>query len=206
MYVFRIHLGSVPKTVDPVIPNMDYDLFLRDFHSSAGKPTSNEARATEETADLKTALNIEHASLTASSEPTADELTELAVNLPFTEISDSHSLDSGLGAVVASKQGNNVKNGLNSASKWHLTTLSELDNHSGILHVWSLVLEGLATAISICPKNYQPQTLEMMFEILRASAKVPGRNKSLCLINPSKGYIILQYSFEIQPYSYFCIF
>ena len=56
-------------------------------------------------------------------------------------------------------------------------SLAELDNHTGILHVWFLVLEGLASTVSTCPKNYQPQTLEMMFELLRQAAQVPGRTE-----------------------------
>ena len=53
-------------------------------------------------------------------------------------------------------------------------TLDDLDNHTGILHVWYLMLEGLSGAIAACPKSYQPQTMEMMFELLRSASQVPG--------------------------------
>lgn len=56
----------------------------------------------------------------------------------------------------------------------HLTTLDELDNHTGVLHVWFLVFEGLATTASAAPKNFQPQTLETLFNLLRSAAQVPG--------------------------------
>ena len=52
--------------------------------------------------------------------------------------------------------------------------LDQLDNHTGVLHVWFLVLEGLASTVSTCPRGYQPQTLEMLFELMRAASKVPG--------------------------------
>ena len=52
--------------------------------------------------------------------------------------------------------------------------LEDLDNHTGILHVWFLVLDGLANIVSTCPKNYQPQTMEVMFDLLQATATVPG--------------------------------
>ena len=52
--------------------------------------------------------------------------------------------------------------------------LDDLDNHTGILHVWFLMLEGLSGAIAACPKSYQPQTMEMMFELLRSASQVPG--------------------------------
>ena len=56
-----------------------------------------------------------------------------------------------------------------------LVSLEDLDNHTGVLHVWFLVLEGLATTASTAPKNYQPQTLEMLFNLLRSAAQVPGK-------------------------------
>ncbi len=52
--------------------------------------------------------------------------------------------------------------------------LEKLDNHTGILHVWLLILEGMGSTVSTCPKNYQPQTLEMLFELLRSAAQSPG--------------------------------
>ena len=59
--------------------------------------------------------------------------------------------------------------------------LEKLDNHTGVLHVWLLVLEGMASTVSTCPKNYQPQTLEMLFELLRSAAQTPGKRQSASL-------------------------
>ena len=53
-------------------------------------------------------------------------------------------------------------------------TLADLDNRTGALRVYFLLIEGLASAVSSCPKNYQPQTLEMLFELMRLAAQVPG--------------------------------
>ena len=53
-------------------------------------------------------------------------------------------------------------------------TLEDLDNQTGILHVWFLMLEGLSGALSACPKSYQPQTMEALFELLRSASQVPG--------------------------------
>lgn len=55
-------------------------------------------------------------------------------------------------------------------------SLDELDNQSGVLHVFFLIFEGLASAVSACPKNYQPQTLEALFQLMRSAANVPGES------------------------------
>ena len=52
--------------------------------------------------------------------------------------------------------------------------LHELDNSTGVLRVWYLVLEGLAGMVAECPRHYQPQALEMLFELMRLAAKQPG--------------------------------
>ncbi|KAK7108439.1 hypothetical protein V1264_016181 [Littorina saxatilis] len=63
------------------------------------------------------------------------------------------------------------------------TTLADLDKGSGVLHVWYLLLDGLATAISSCPKSFQPQTLTTLFQLLRETAVVPGVKFSLYCVN-----------------------
>ncbi|XP_075241169.1 brefeldin A-inhibited guanine nucleotide-exchange protein 3-like isoform X3 [Convolutriloba macropyga] len=45
---------------------------------------------------------------------------------------------------------------------------------TGIVRVWYLLLEGLTGAVTTCPKEYQPQTLGLLFELLKAAAAVPG--------------------------------
>ena len=64
---------------------------------------------------------------------------------------------------------------LRELSHFKAVPLEEMDNHTGVLHVWLLVLEGMASTVSTCPKNYQPQTLEMLFELLRSAAQTPGK-------------------------------
>ena len=69
-------------------------------------------------------------------------------------------------------------------SKWlqaGCSTLGELDKGSGVLHVWYLLLDGLATAISSCPRSFQPQTLTTLFQLLRDTANVPGEGAGVVL-------------------------
>lgn len=63
------------------------------------------------------------------------------------------------------------------------STLQSMDNPSGILKVWFLLIEGLASATMICPKKYQPHTLEALFHILRNTLVVPGPLFGLYCIN-----------------------
>lgn len=56
-----------------------------------------------------------------------------------------------------------------------VSSLDAIDNSTGILHVLFLLLEGLSGAVSSCPRSYQPQTLEMLFDILRSTADIPGQ-------------------------------
>ncbi|XP_059842692.1 brefeldin A-inhibited guanine nucleotide-exchange protein 3 isoform X1 [Hypanus sabinus] len=52
--------------------------------------------------------------------------------------------------------------------------LNEFDDDTGLIQVWILLLEQLTTAISNCPRQHQPPTLELLFELLREITKVPG--------------------------------
>uniref|UniRef100_A0A4W3GS55 Brefeldin A-inhibited guanine nucleotide-exchange protein 3-like n=1 Tax=Callorhinchus milii TaxID=7868 RepID=A0A4W3GS55_CALMI len=45
---------------------------------------------------------------------------------------------------------------------------------SGLIQVWILLLEQLTAAISNCPRQHQPPTLELLFLLLREVTKVPG--------------------------------
>lgn len=64
-----------------------------------------------------------------------------------------------------------------------VSSLDAIDNSTGILHVLFLLLEGLSGAVSSCPRSYQPQTLEMLFDILRSTADIPGAKFSLFCVN-----------------------
>ncbi|XP_029452334.1 brefeldin A-inhibited guanine nucleotide-exchange protein 3 isoform X1 [Rhinatrema bivittatum] len=54
------------------------------------------------------------------------------------------------------------------------SVLSEFDDDTGLIEVWIILLEQLAAAISNCPRQHQPPTLELLFELLREVTKVPG--------------------------------
>lgn len=62
-------------------------------------------------------------------------------------------------------------------------SLNELDNHTGVLRVWFLVLEGLAGTVTACLKSHQSQTLEMFFDLLKSTADYPGTEFSLYCVN-----------------------
>lgn len=62
-------------------------------------------------------------------------------------------------------------------------TIADMDNPSGILRVWFLMLEGLASATIICPKSLQPEALETLFKLLRNLMNVPGPQFGLYCIN-----------------------
>ena len=50
---------------------------------------------------------------------------------------------------------------------------------TGILRVWFLLLEGLTSAVNTCPRRFQAQTIDCLFEILRSIATVPGPHFSM---------------------------
>ncbi|XP_061693483.1 brefeldin A-inhibited guanine nucleotide-exchange protein 3 isoform X3 [Syngnathoides biaculeatus] len=52
--------------------------------------------------------------------------------------------------------------------------LRDLDDDTGLIQVWILLLEQLATAVSDCPRRHQPPTLDLLFLLLREIAVVPG--------------------------------
>lgn len=45
---------------------------------------------------------------------------------------------------------------------------------TGLIQVWILLLEQLTTAVSNCPRQHQPPTLELLFTLLREVTAVPG--------------------------------
>ena len=54
---------------------------------------------------------------------------------------------------------------------------------TGVLRVWFLLLEGLTGAVAQCPRRFQPQTLEVLFEILRSITTVPGPSFSVYTVS-----------------------
>ncbi|XP_052810306.1 brefeldin A-inhibited guanine nucleotide-exchange protein 3-like isoform X2 [Mya arenaria] len=83
---------------------------------------------------------------------------------------DTVSLLSNDSGIHISDEGHKTKQSSDDKS----TTLDELDKHTGILHVWFLLLEGVSGAMSSCPRSFQPHTMETLFELLRTACLVPG--------------------------------
>ncbi|XP_074531428.1 brefeldin A-inhibited guanine nucleotide-exchange protein 3 [Halichoeres trimaculatus] len=52
--------------------------------------------------------------------------------------------------------------------------LQEFDDDTGLIQVWILLLEQLTAAVSNCPRQHQPPTLELLFTLLREVVIVPG--------------------------------
>ncbi|XP_075935099.1 brefeldin A-inhibited guanine nucleotide-exchange protein 3 [Anarhichas minor] len=52
--------------------------------------------------------------------------------------------------------------------------LQEFDDDTGLIQVWILLLEQLTAAVSNCPRQHQPPTLELLFTLLREVITVPG--------------------------------
>ncbi|CAN7988152.1 unnamed protein product [Ixodes hexagonus] len=62
-------------------------------------------------------------------------------------------------------------------------SLEELDRPTGVLHVWFLLLEGLAGAVATCPRKYQPHTIDTLFQMLRGLRDVPGPEFGVYAVN-----------------------
>ena len=60
-------------------------------------------------------------------------------------------------------------------------SIASIDD-TGVLRVWFLLLEGLTKVVAQCPCKYQPQTLEVLFDILRSITTVPGPHFSIYVV------------------------
>ncbi|XP_037519750.1 LOW QUALITY PROTEIN: brefeldin A-inhibited guanine nucleotide-exchange protein 3-like [Rhipicephalus sanguineus] len=69
------------------------------------------------------------------------------------------------------------------ASVDQTVSLEELDRPTGVLHVWFLLLEGLAGAVATCPRRYQPHTIDTLFQMLRGLREVPGPEFGVYAVN-----------------------
>ncbi|XP_067092616.1 brefeldin A-inhibited guanine nucleotide-exchange protein 3 [Osmerus mordax] len=52
--------------------------------------------------------------------------------------------------------------------------LAEFDDDTGLMQVWILLLEQLTAAVSTCPRQHQPPTLDLLFTLLREVTHIPG--------------------------------
>lgn len=55
----------------------------------------------------------------------------------------------------------------------------------GLIQVWILLLEQLTAAVSNCPRQHQPPTLELLFALLREVTVVPGQTPYLAQPPPT---------------------
>ncbi|KAF4525743.1 hypothetical protein B566_EDAN002003 [Ephemera danica] len=62
-------------------------------------------------------------------------------------------------------------------------SLESMDRGSGVLHVWYLLIEGLAGCCTSCPKRYQPHTLDTLFTMMRSLLQSPGPEFALFCVN-----------------------
>ncbi|GFT42290.1 brefeldin A-inhibited guanine nucleotide-exchange protein 3 [Nephila pilipes] len=62
-------------------------------------------------------------------------------------------------------------------------SLQSLEKHTGIIHVWFLLLEGLAGTLATCPKQYQSETMETLFKMFRNLKEVPGPEFGIYCVN-----------------------
>ena len=53
-------------------------------------------------------------------------------------------------------------------------SLADMDNKSGVLHVWFLLLDGLVSSVNRCPKAVQSHTLNTLINLLKSASNVPG--------------------------------
>ncbi len=166
----RIQLTAIPKCVDPVIPDMDLSSFQKPFIQKTHDATFREAdepRQEERNHDGHSLTSIDSGIGVMNSENSAS-------NSPNIEHTDNNKSNSANNDSSQQPMSNRERLG-STVSDFIPVGLDVLDNHTGVLHVWFLVLDGLTNTVSNCPKNYQPQTLEVLFSLLRSAATTPGK-------------------------------
>lgn len=92
---------------------------------------------------------------------------------------DSDSMMQG----IISEKSYEILSSLPGNESYNSMTLQSMDKPSGILRVWYILIEGLASATMICPRRYQPHTLETLFHLLRDILNVPGASFGLYCVN-----------------------
>ncbi|GLG94562.1 LOW QUALITY PROTEIN: uncharacterized protein GBIM_01757, partial [Gryllus bimaculatus] len=70
-----------------------------------------------------------------------------------------------------------------STTSCEVATLDSLDKPSGVLRVWFVLLEGLASATTTCPRRFQPHALDTLFQLLRELLHTPGPAFGLYCVN-----------------------
>lgn len=193
----RIQVNTSGRNVDPYIPNMNFKKFAKYFTSDDSQSTETVVNnvVLHEISEQKKYLHIteekgigDSASLLSNdsgivlgtSRECQDTSGSNIQSCQEYSSSDVHSCQDTSSTDVHSCQDSSSSNvplhqdTSRSNAQSTCQGLEELDNHTGILHVWFLMLEGLSGAISSCPRSIQPQTMETLFEILRSASVVPG--------------------------------
>ncbi|KAK3577451.1 hypothetical protein CHS0354_032302 [Potamilus streckersoni] len=182
----RIQINSPGKIVDPNIPNMNFEKYSSFFPQedsycdSENPETKPNDRQTE--GQSKSGSVVDH----------SIELTQIVDEEKLFDCGSLASTDSGIG-VLSEKlhptghaveiKLNENSNQTNKPERPSIFSFEHLDNKTGILNVWYLLIEGLAGALSACPKSYQPQTMETLFELLKSVSKVPGPHFAISCVN-----------------------
>ena len=174
-------MGSTVKVVDTNIPNMNFEAFSKFFESD--DHDEDWVKVTLPDDGVKTDVVFEKCSKYLESKPPSSKQRDYDQGYDDQSVT---SVDSGMLDMTSPGSGHQdciSGEPIEPAEVSSLPlTLDKLDNHSGILHVWFLLLDGLATSICSCPKSFQPKTIEMMYELLRSAAEVPGLCELFCLV------------------------
>ncbi|KAK3098836.1 hypothetical protein FSP39_023524 [Pinctada imbricata] len=208
----RIHTHNTEQLVDPTLPHMNMEEFTRHYSQAdfLGK-SETQLSTTKSTPVTDPVLNCKSESALMEVPDVSETDSSLDLEQK-TDSSSLKSVDSGITEITSeSTAGKDSKKSCISEdapvddtlqdsvsllllqnrprlSYSHLThddlgTLDTMDTTSGILHVWFLLIDGLAGSVASCPKAYQPDTLDMLFQILKSSAEVPGPTFALFCVN-----------------------
>lgn len=101
--------------------------------------------------------------------------------ITLVDLSEVYSVDQGSNGTPSKPASSKSKSNSSPSSATTAASITAIDD-TGVLRVWYLLLEGLTSAVACCPRRYQPQTLEVLFEILRSIISVPGPNFSIYTI------------------------
>ncbi|KAH3736125.1 hypothetical protein DPMN_042687 [Dreissena polymorpha] len=158
----RIQVDALSRCIDTVILNINFKTFSE--HFTPYHENEAIAESSEMLPPISGTENVDEL-------PSGDSASLLS-NDSGILISKSDSESSKM-ATESSKMATKSKMAARLVPE-RIVGLDDLDKPSGILHVWFLLLEGMSGAVSSCPREFQPKTMEMLFELLRAASHVPG--------------------------------
>lgn len=126
---------------------------------------------------VNTASNLSDKETIITGEDSEHSDTTRSNEVPPTVNDNSHHLDTKQAVGVNDEPKQNDEAVAAEYSQKLLSNSRQVFNNdkSGALHVYFLIVEGLSSTVSAGPKNYQPQTLEMLFELMRLASRVLGK-------------------------------